>query len=66
MLEKLQRAIIYKAIKGKIMEEDNYQILDTERTDFDFLDKVILSTEYVVQDHNEAYQKSQIRINQVK
>ena len=52
--------------KGKIMEEDNYQILDTERTDFDFLDKVILSTEYGVKDYNEAYQKSQIRINQVK
>lgn len=44
--------------KGKIYQEDNYQILDDLPEDLKILDSVILQKRYYLQDKNEAYIKS--------
>ncbi len=44
--------------QGKIMQRDNYKIIDTLSRDIEVLDQVLLSTPYYLSDENKAYNRS--------
>lgn len=44
--------------QGKIMQRDNYKIIDTLSHDIEVLDQVLLSTPYYLSDENKAYNRS--------
>ena len=49
--------------KGTIMQGDNYVVLSQKEEGLEFLDNVILSMQYLLQDENEAYQRALSKIN---
>lgn len=51
---------------SKILESDNYLILDSLNENTQVLDQVLLSTEYISQDNEEAYKKSLNLIDKFK
>lgn len=51
---------------SKILESDNYLILDSLNEDTEVLDQVLLSTSYVSRDNNEAYKRSLKMIDKFK
>lgn len=44
--------------QGKIVQRDNYKIIDTLSHDIEVLDQVLLSTPYYLSDENKAYNRS--------
>lgn len=51
---------------SKILESDNYLILDSINEDTQVLDQVLLSTSYISQDNDEAYKRSLSLIDKFK
>lgn len=70
-LADLQKYLLFKTLRHKetflqssIAKEDNYVAIDTPGEDLIWLDEVLQSTPYYLQDDNEAYSRSRRKIKQ--
>ena len=71
--ENYEKYLSFKAAKyaeifmrGSIAKEDNYCLLPNEQDSFIFLDQILLSNIYTLQDDNEAYTRSRKKLETYK